>query len=233
MTTTAREVVIPFRDRGDPLRRANLERVLDHWNDVHEVSPLVVSDGREGDAQFCRSAAYNRAAELLDTRVFVFAEADMLIPPLQLDEAVARACAQRGLVVPFDQYRYLSAQDSRKVREGAHPHLFEPERVIDHGRSIGAINVVSRATLDSVGRWDESFEGSWFDDNAMKIAFDICAGPTRTVVGPAYHLYHLPGWTGDHLTPADRQATARNRARYDLYQQATTPEQIRSLTAKP
>lgn len=88
-----------------------------------------------------------------------------------------------------------------------------------------------RATLDLIGQWDEGFEGNWYDDDAMKIAFELCAGPTRWIDGPAHHLYHLPGWKGDHLTAADRAATAANKARLRLYQRAEQPAQIRELTS--
>jgi hypothetical protein len=65
----------------------------------------------------------------------------------------------------------------------------------------------------------------------MHIAFDICAGPTRWIDGPSWHLYHLPGHEGTHLTPEDKAATARNKQRWQLYTQATTPDQIRRLTS--
>jgi hypothetical protein len=65
----------------------------------------------------------------------------------------------------------------------------------------------------------------------MNRAFEVAAGPTRCVNGPAYHLYHLPGWKGDHLTDEDRAATERNKARWQLYLGATSGERIRELTA--
>ncbi len=85
---------------------------------------------------------------------------------------------------------------------------------MDDSQSIGAINIVSRATLNKVGGWDECFEGNWYDDVAMKIAFEKVGGITRWVDGPAFHLYHLPGHTGDHLTDADRAATAARCGRH-------------------
>ena len=227
-------VCIPFRDRGvDPLRAANLKRVLEHWADYG--APIVIaSDGRTHDAQFNRSAAYNRAAALTDATTLVYTESDMLIDFTQIDQAVELAQAEPGLVVPFDEYRYLSETDSELVRQGGNPAWFEPESVISKDtRSFlrtGPINVLTRATLQAIGQWDEHFEGCWWDDRAMNHAFTICTQPTRHVPGPAYHLYHLPGWTGQHLTTEDKQATERNKQRWHQYQQATTPAHIRALT---
>lgn len=225
-------IVIPFRDRGiDPLRSANVRRVIEHW-DGCDVPLWLGDDGRVGDAQFNRSQAYNRGAWCVDADVVVFAEADMLVPYSQIRRAVAMAAAAPGLVVPFSQYRYLTSEDSGLVRaHDIEPGDCNPESIMDNGESIGAINVVSRETLDAIGRWDEVFEGAWYDDVAMKIAFEVCAGPTRWVDGPAWHLWHKPGLGGSPLTAEDEAATARNKARLELYRQATTPQRIRELTA--
>jgi hypothetical protein len=225
-------VCIPFRDRGrDPLRAANLKTVLKHWR---YFDVLVVDDDREGDQQFNRCAAYNKATRTTSASVLVFAESDMIIDPHQIWQAIDLAVEAPGMVVPFTEYRYLSETDSDLVRQGADHTTMQPESMISpKTRSwlrTGPINVLTRDTLDMIGQWDETFDGSWWDDRAMKQAFDVAAGPTRWVTGPAYHLYHLPGWTGTHLTDADKAATTRNRLRFHQYRQARTPEQIRQLT---
>lgn len=231
MTSVA--IIVPFRDRGrDPLRQANINYVLDHWRDFGADDVLVCSDRRDGDAQFNRHAAYNLGAEHATADVLIFAESDMLICYPQVREAVHQAAAAPGLVVPFTQYRYLSLHASEEVRaRRRHPGDCIPLHTMDNGRSIGAINVLSRTTLEAVGCWDEQFEGNWYDDNAMHRAFEVAAGPTRWVEGPAHHLYHLPSHGhGDHITDADRAATAANKARWRRYQRATTAAQIRELT---
>lgn len=229
-------LVIPFRDRGrDPLRRKNLDAVLRWWDDAGLWPVHVVSDGRKGDAQFNRSAAYNRGAELAreaGASVVIYTEADMLIPWRQVSDAVAAAAEEPGLVVPFTQYRYHGPEESRRIRQGANLSSVQPESTMENGQSMGAANVVSLEALDAVGGWDENFEGNWYDDNAAERAFAICCGPRRHVRGPGFHLYHLPGWTGDHLTEEDRAATEANRERWERYVAATTPEEIRALTGE-
>lgn len=231
MVTTA--VVIPFRDRGrDPLRKANLDAVVKQWLENFDFVH-VVDDGGAGDQQFNRSRAYNRGAELTNAEVLIFAESDMLVDGGQVAKAVELAAAQPGLVIPFTDYHYLSAPESALVRDGADPTHFHPEWSMRNGRSIGALNVMSRGTLEAVGGYDEKFEGSWWDDRAMRTAFDICTGvPTRFVDGPAHHLYHLPGWSGGHLTDEDKAATRRNKRRYNRYVTARTPAEIRVMTTE-
>jgi hypothetical protein len=225
-------VIIAFRDRGiDPLRSANLVRVADHWAG-YDCKVVVASDGRADDAQFNRSAAYNRAVDLVpDADVLIFTESDIIISYEQVDRAVGLALDAPGMVIPFSWFMALSEEDSARVRAyQVDPVDCEKSPVKGHRGSIGAAGVVSRETYDLAGGYDERFEGAWYDDDAMKIAFDIAAGPTRWVEGSVYHLYHLSGGKGAHLSREDRVATSRNRLRLRMYQQARTPEQVRSLT---
>lgn len=226
-------VIIPFRERdgGDPLRRQNLDRVIKHWAEYAD-EVIVADDGRTGDAQFNRSAAYNRGVADTAADMLIFAEADLIVSLDQIERAVIAAAAAPGMVVPFSWFMAIDEYDSRLVRaQKADPADCAATLVKGHRQSIGAVNVLSRETLDLVGGgYDEKFEGAWYDDDAMKIAFDIAAGPTRFVEGSGYHLWHLSGGRGGHLSRADRLATTRNRVRLQLYRRARTPEQIVALT---
>lgn len=218
-------VVIPFRDRGDANRRRNLDAVVQHLDGCGFI-PWVVDDGRHGP--FNRSAAYNAGRALYQADVYVWHEADMLVPPANLRDAVDLAAAEPGLVVPFTEYRALSEQDTWRARTGADPAGFTPEHVVCNGASVGAVGVTSEATMRTVGRWDERFRGWGFDDNAMFRAFSVTAGPPRWVNGTAYHLWHHPG---NEASGADALATSLNHERWCLYRDAVTADQIRALTA--
>ena len=140
--------------------------------------------------------------------VLIYSESDLLVDCDQILEGVALALAKPGLVVPFSKFMAIEPRDSELVRQ----HRLAPadatsQQQCNDRQSIGAVNIISRETLALIGRWDESFEGAWFDDTAMNIAFSICCGPTRFVDGPGFHLYHLPGAYGEHLTEAVRVAT--------------------------
>ncbi len=227
-------VYIPFRLRegGDTRRALNLE-VVQGWWFSHGYEPVIVSDFGSGDAQFNRHQAFNRAVEENpDEKVFIFTEADMLIHPDQIKQAVAYAEEKRGIVVPFKEYRYLSDTTTGFIRSNYYDmdssalaewwslpandmnSIFDmrAESTMSGGKSIGAVNVVSRLTIEKTGGFTEATSGNWYDDNITDEGFGFLSRRTRWVAGPAVHLYHLPGWTGDHLTQADRDATARNKA---------------------
>lgn len=224
-------VIIPFRDRGrDPLRRANLKRVLQHW-DAYNAPVVVTGDGLDGYQPFNRSRAYNQAITTSRSDVFVLTESDMLIDFAQIDQAIAAATEQPGLVVPFTERHEHDPETSAGIREHRLDWRTSTATVIrPKPRRVGAINVISRHTYKQVGRFDECMSGTWWDDRAMHRAFDICAGPTRWIDGPSHHLYHLPGYEGIHLTDEDRAATESNRRRFGMYKRATTKEQVRALT---
>lgn len=227
------EFIIPFRLRtgGDPLRSQNLEAVTRYVESLDFGPVRVVDDGRTGDDQFNRSAAYNRGWKTSDADVIVFYESDLIVPLAQLIDGVRLAVEAPGLVVPFSRFLAVDPDDSVKIRAGElNPYAAKCEQVRGEKKSIGAVNIVSRDTLNAIGQWDEGFEGAWYDDDSMEIAFRVCAGPTRFVDGPGWHLYHLPGANSDHLSNEDRAATERNRRRWLKYRRARTPEQIRRLT---
>lgn len=222
-------ILIGFRDRGtDPLRKANLNHVLDYW-EPFGLPIHVVDDGGSGAEQFNRHKAYNRAAHQTTADILCYVESDMLLPYHQMDEAI-QAAHTPGLVVPFTERHEYGPTESQAIRAGDDPHTHTATVIKPKPRRTGAINVLSRTTLHMVGGYDEQFTGCWFDDKSMHRAFDVAVAPTRWIEGPSYHLYHLPGYEGTHLTPEDKAATQANKRRYNQYRQAKTPDQIRALT---
>lgn len=226
-------LIIGHRDRGvDWHRQANLDSALEWWLD-HGVDPIVVDDGQTGDAQWNRSAAYNYGATQTNTDILVYTEADMLLSLEQIAAGVELAAEQPGLVVPFSKFMAMTEADSDDVRKRLlHPSDAKADQVRGDRQSIGAVNIVSRQSLEVVGGYDEQFSGHAYDDDAMEWAFSICCGPTRFVDGPAWHQWHMPGafYATPESTIADREATERNRQRWELYRAARTPDDIRALT---
>jgi hypothetical protein len=228
-------LIIAFRDRGvDPCRPANLDSALRWWHDSG-IYPIVVDDGRTGDAQWNRSAAYNRGARMTDAEVLVYSEADMLLDPAQILQGVELAAAKPRLVVPFSRFMAMSEHDSERVRRREiHPSEAEAQMVRRECTSIGAVNIVSREALELVGGgYDEAFEGHAYDDDAMEWAFRIATGnETKFVPGDAWHQWHVPGafFATPASTAEDLAATERNKHRWQTkYRGARSPEQIRAL----
>lgn len=229
-------MVIPFRDRGDERRARNLRMVLRYYGDVFK-DIFVQTDGRLGTEQFNRSAAYNRGVENArrsGADVIVFCEADMIVPYGQIKTGIRLASEQPGLVIPFTERCEIDDVATESLSQEWHdPFLIKPVTVYSNGFSMGAVNIVSMDTMHLIGQWDETFEGNGYDDNAMFRAFEIATrNKARYITGPSVHLWHVPGFAGEHLSDEDRSATDRNRIRFETqYQRARNYREIRLLTA--
>ena len=165
------DVLIPVRDRGTDWRRAaNLEASLQWWR-ARGINPVVVDDGLAGDAQFNRSRAYNRGAELSKADILCYIEADLLIPVNQLYDAVCLASQGPGLVVAFSKFLAMIERDTELVRAGFIPPAQAcAQQMRGDNQSIGAANIVSRRSLEMTGGFDENFSGHAYDDDATEYA---------------------------------------------------------------
>lgn len=232
---TGNAFIIGFRDRAtDEYRKRNFDHVLAYVESINLGPVYVVDDGNTGTAQWNRHKAYNTGAALAfgnGATTATFYEADMIVPRQQLVDGITAALDYPHLVIPFNERHEYNAQQSEAIMDGIDPGTFKAPVVKRAPRRIGAVNIISQATYEAVGRWDEQHTGSWFDDRAMGLAFKVCTGrPEQWIPGPSVHLWHKPGYEGTHLTPEDKAATAANRARFRLYQQAHTKDQMLQLT---
>lgn len=235
-------IVVPWRDRGDEHRRANFMHVMNWLLDADIGEVLVCDDGRDR-GPFNRSAAYNAGRNHRPAaKAYIWHEADMVVPHIQLAEAVRMSKAFTGLVVPFHTYSYLSEADSARVLDGTPLRSVGPaEYEMAQGRAVGAVGVTSDVTMRAVGGWDETFEGWGFDDRAMARAFQVCCRATRYAPGYGHHLWHPPAWSRDDpsfrggsegISYDEQAATAANKTRFDRYLAARSPDQIRALTTR-
>lgn len=207
-------VVIPWRDSGDPQRRANYTYVTSYYLSLDIGPVIVVGDGNRA-GPFNRSAAYNRGAAQFTAGTYLWVEADTLIPARQILAAVQLAGEAPGIVIPFTERHELDPTQTLQVfDDAANPFAMTGAADVFRSRtSIGQAGVTSRDTLDLIGgRWDEGFSGWGFDDDAMHHIFATLAGPPRWVDGKGIHLYHRPGYAAP--TPELVEATARNEQRF-------------------
>lgn len=210
------KVFIPFRfhGMGDPRRAANLD-VVQAWWYGHGFEPVIISDGGLGDEPFNKHRAYNL---VVDTNpgieVFIFAEPDTLVHPDQIRKAVRYAERTKGLVIPFTEYRYLSDKVTGLIRDTYYDmgtadlaewwalpashfnSIFDMRADEVRENTVGAVRVVSRATLVKAGGFTEASDY----DHAIEKAFACVTNKTRYVYGPAIHLFD----NDEDAVPQDR-----------------------------
>jgi hypothetical protein len=207
-------VCIPFRG-GDSARERNFEYVHSWWRQF--PYPIRIAEGPEG--LFNRSAARNQAAEG-DWDVALFGDADTVGQPENIVPTI-RAAAEGKLAYPFTRFEGLNPQQTRL--------LFAGKR-FGRGKSVrypspGGILAVSRTLFETVGGYDEAFQGWGYEDLAFACAARTLGGQHREE-GSIFHLWHPNA-------PEKKAAIATktpNRARKDRYKQADgNPEAMRAL----
>jgi glycosyltransferase involved in cell wall biosynthesis len=177
-------VCIPWIETGGPWRSKAREWILRYYSDLaFVVSPEMAADGPVN-----RSAARNAAAAMADTPVLFFADADTWVPPEQFRDAVLAARESGNLVHAYTLHTRLSKKATTLTLEGKTSH----EGATVRNAPAGAI-AVSRELFDSVGGWDERFEGWGYEDRCFQFACDTIAGAGQRIAGRSYHLWHPRG----------------------------------------
>lgn len=184
--------VVPFG--GDnPHRQRNLQLVLDYYRCWRDKG-MEVGMGRSEGPEFNRAAAVNAALESHWAKVLVVNDADSLVYPSALAEAIRLAATgDYGIVRAYTTYQRidkpgtLSCRSWQDVLHGSSEHI---EWAQDNASSHGVV-ALNLEHYRHIGGYDERFQGWGYEDCAL----DILSGaflPGVRVPGPLFHLWHPP-----------------------------------------
>jgi hypothetical protein len=167
MTTNQVTVCIPWRPTPDRLEAYHQIR---YFYDVELPDAPVVTADAGGD-MFNRAASRNSAVTQAETSIVVVADADTVVEPAALHEAIA--CADDGLLhLPYTQGLYLE-QNEGYDPWGA-PPIAHPSRYFV---PVGGVLVISKRAYWNAGGQDWRFEGWGGEDDAFHNACDAMLGP--------------------------------------------------------
>lgn len=191
----SREVVIVPCYGDDPRRVANADRVLDHLR-MAGFRTLIASPQNGASMAHAR----NLGAEISEheerpASVLVFNDADSIVPPRQILEAVHLAATAPGLVYAYDLY--LRLDERGRIDQ----ELFNPP-------SMGCV-AISRDCFTEAGGFDQRFVGWGYED----VEFAQRCGrlwPLRRVPGVLEHLWHGDRRADDSPVDADPELVVRN-----------------------
>ena len=219
-------VLVPYRSDGG--RRDHL------WSFVqarmaaeHPDWPIHVGVHDDG-GPFNRSAALNAAATAAgDTEAFVILDADAIINPEQLRQAVRKAYAHDAFVIAYERYCYVNRRMSDAIIDGFGGNWW-PGVEWSMTNTCSTIVAVSRRLWDRVGGFDEGFVGWGFEDCAFSVS---CAalGDRLRVKGEVWHLWHPPSVENNRASP-EWQANLARLNRYSECQE--DPDAVRDLLAE-
>lgn len=181
-------VVIPWR--GGQVDRERHHRIVsDHLRAILPDAPLLSVDS--GDDPFSRAASRNagvRLAQDTGAEIVVIADADTIVEPGPLQEAITAAHSDGLLHLPYTHYRGLSEQGTRDYIAGSMPDECDVE--LAHEWATGGVLVITPAAWWQAGGMDERFVGFGHEDVAFRIAADTLLGPTVRHPGTITHLWH-------------------------------------------
>lgn len=188
------EVLIAFRsldEKGTSYRRQALGRVLRLYRSVFDgrIMPRLLIDNRA--RRFPKAALLNQAALGSTAEILVFQDADTLVMPRRIEDAVYAAQLPLGPVFAFDLYLNLTRPVTDALASWRNA-FFLPEEayelVTPNAGSHGCY-AIRRESFLECGGYDERFTGWGFEDLALNVIY-AQRYELRRIPGPAVHLWH-------------------------------------------
>lgn len=190
-------VLVPYTSPDEHRARARTY-VLD-WYARHHPGWEIIEGICAGD--WSKGEALADAAARATHDVFVLADADSLVPPDILHDAVRRVAGGASWVMPHRRVYRFDRAATEAVYGGAEPAAnpaWCKDRPPYGGVVGGGITVLSRATWDTVGGIDPRFVGWGGEDIAFGWALETLCGPGVHLGSPLFHLWHRQEHQGEH-----------------------------------
>lgn len=185
-------ILIPFRTK-EASREDNLRFIaarLAHFHPGYEI--LVRGDGcKEGP--FNKSRAINRLVLEAKTDILFIHDADVIIAAQTLD--LCRHLLSTGLdyVRAFRYVYRLTPEYTRELLNSPpstllrlHPKIYSKAS----SNAPGGLFCLTRRMWDTIGGFDERFEGWGGEDSTFRKCLWLLSPRTRKLGGPLYHLWH-------------------------------------------
>lgn len=174
--------------RADGGRRDQLWAWVKNW--WTERFDFPVYEGEHNEGPFSRSAGLNTASRLAgDWDTAILLDSDVFVDVNQVKDGLALAKSAGHLVMPFRAHHSLNRPGSDAIMEGFTGSWvrFITRTQMDN---ISACVIVPRAVWDTVGGFDERFQGWGFEDSAFCAASDAYVGNHLRISGELWHLWH-------------------------------------------
>lgn len=215
-------VLVPRR--ADGARRDQLwDWVAARWAREHPDWPIF--EGHHDDGPFNRSVALNRAAAAAGKwEVAVVADADAFCGADQLHAAISKATSTGAMVIAYETYCYLDKTMSDRIMAGWTGSWWDGVEW-SMTNTCSTMVVVTRKLWNTIGGFDEGFEGWGWEDCAFSTACAALGGRAR-VPGEVWHLWHPPSPENNKDSP-EWQAGLARLDRYSACEE--DPKKIRAL----
>jgi glycosyltransferase involved in cell wall biosynthesis len=145
-----------------------------------------------------KGAAVRDALARASGEILVIIDADCILPPATLVEAIDRVQAGAPWVIPHGSVYRLAEDVTERVLTLA-PENRAAEDIVGplarpayRGLPGGGCLVLPRTTYDATGGFPLAFEGWGSEDEGFAVILDTLAGPHVRLNAPLIHLWHPP-----------------------------------------
>jgi hypothetical protein len=188
-------VVVPRAPDGGP-RDAAWRWVQARYRALFSDWEMVAAEGPAGET-WCKGAVVARGLERARGRVLVVADADCVVAPEALREAVDLVERGAPWVVPHRMvYRLNEVETARWLARSPDSLSAPSSRPSDCARppylgyAGGGLVVVNRALYEVCGGIPRDFLGWGAEDEALAVILDTMLGPHHRLDYPLIHLWH-------------------------------------------
>lgn len=186
-------ILVPLDHKLAPDRRVIWAHVRAHYERHHPDWTIV--EGVDRSNAWRKGIAVADALSRCKASTIVIADADCLVSPAAMREAVDRVAAGAPWAVPHRRVLRLNRPTSSAILDGEDP-------VIDEARDLsrrpydgfagGGVLVVPRVGYEATGGIPEFFKGWGGEDQALAVILDTCLGPHWRGTADLLHLWHEP-----------------------------------------
>lgn len=213
-------IIIPFETDNGP--RARIADWITAYYQAHfpEAEVIVTGDAHAEGEPLNRSRMRNRGVAQATTNLLAIVDADCLLAPETLREAVSLVRAGAPMV-QYASVTWLSEVGTAEIiatppARWPAPNGTQISRANDTPL-LGLVFVLTRQTFTDAGGFDERFQNWGEEDPAFACAISAMAGPVVRNAHTAYHLWHPR--TAEHSTSSklflqNRRLANRYRAQH-------------------
>jgi predicted glycosyltransferase involved in capsule biosynthesis len=189
-------IIIPI-SLSDESRIRAFKFVEKFYQQMFPEAELLI--GVCNELPFPKAKTINKAVETSTGEILIIADADILIDPLLLRQAV-KELETHTWVIPFQRVLNITKESTQELLK-VKPQWPLPLKVETRTRQFmgnGGINVVNRKHFEMVGGFDERFVGWGGEDDAFAYSLNHLCGHAKRLDAPVYHLWHERHNTGNY-----------------------------------
>jgi len=195
-------IILPYRpDNG--YHDKNFKYVYKLLKSHYPDSEMIIGKNECGGTLFNRSNAVNNGVTESSNNILMLYDVDAILPQINVQRSLA-SLETYPMIFPYDKFWLLSKRVSRKIINGMRysfsslPNDRGVTQLVKEGKIGAAVQLVTRDAFDSVGGFNEDFEGWGFEDVYFNFKM-IKKYPLGEGIwgkwldeGDIFHLWHPP-----------------------------------------